>query len=476
MNRRALLQLSLFTATFGLPAVAQVSGKRKRPPTAFVKVTVIPMDEDRVVKDQTVVVMDDRIVAVGPSAVTAVPNGAAIIDGRGKYLMPGLADMHVHIRDRSDLLLYIANGVTTVRSMNGSPRHLSWRRAISTGRTPGPAMVTAGPTLVSRQSRNPNIATVTNMEDVKNVIAAQKAAGYDFIKIHDHLRAGLLESVVRTAREHELPVVGHVPFSTNLDQAIAAGLHSIEHLSGFASFLQATGSPFQGAKRPQGLRERFQAFGHMDETRIDSVARTIRDAGIWSCPTLVAMERLMPGAYAKKYLDRPEMRHLAARYAKQWGGLRQGRRRRRRGRQLAWDPAAANRAHLMRLRLVGALHSSGAKLLLGTDAMAPFVVPGFAIHDELSHLVSAGLTPFEAFRAGTSDAAEFLGQSFGLVAPGQRADLVLLTANPLDAVDNFKRRAGVMVRGHWRTEAALASLLEQRLEKMATRRSRSRSR
>ena len=454
LSRRDILRYCVAAGVLVRPGFAMASNgaaKGEAAAVAFVGVTVIPMDRERLLEAQTVIVRGDRIVAMGPAATTAAPTDARIIDGRGKFLMPGLADMHVHIRRASDLPLYLANGVTTVRNMVGTPQHLRWRKLVSEGDLPGPAMVTAGPALGGPQRRRRRArAGVLTVSEAERSVADQKESGYDFIKIYDHLTPEVYGAIVRAAARHGMTIAGHVPFAVGLDKVIAAGQRSIEHLSGFAALIQRADSPVRGRT---DWPSRFLAYSHMDDSRIGPVARSIRDAGIWSCPTLVASGRLMPGKYAGKWLSRPEMRHVDARTRKLWSVLRFRRNR-------VWDVAAADRAVNVRLKMTGALHRAGAKILLGTDAMAPFVVPGFAIHDELANLVAAGLTPFAALRAGTSGAAEFLGQPFGAVAVGRRADLLLLAGNPLKQLTTLKQPTGVMVRGRWLPAAALKRLLE----------------
>lgn len=203
-----------------------------------------------------------------------------------------------------------------------------------------------------------------------------------------------------------------------------------------------------------GWRDKIQAFNTIDASKIKAVATSMRHAGVWNCVTLVALERLVPGKQAQVWLDRAEMRFISPKQRTLWKRLRF------RDNQ-PMNLQLVKQASRIRLKMTYALHQAGAKILLGTDAMAPFVVPGFSIHDELRNLVAAGLTPYGAIRAGTRDAAEFLQglDRFGRIAIGKRADMLLLQANPLDNVDNVAKRTGVMVRGRWLPQAELHRML-----------------
>ncbi len=430
---------------------------------AFVDVNVVPMNSERILQAQTVIVGQGKIVSIGPSETTKMPENAVQVDGSGKYLMPGLVDAHVHLRQVDNLRLFIANGVTTVRNMSGSRRHVIWRRQIQHDKLLGPTIYTTGPVIngKGRSLRRSNSAVVETAAQAERVVAEQKKAGYDFIKVYDRLTAEAYRGVVSAAKKHGIPVVGHVPWSVGLDGVLAAGQRSIEHLFGFVDKIQRDDAPERGGT---AWWQRTEAFRHIEVSRMTSVARAIRDAGSWSCVTLVASDRLVPGKQAGPWLTRPEMKYLSPKLRAAWGGLRF------RGR--TWNAQLYDHAKQMRRKMTQALHDVGARVLLGTDAMSPFVVPGFSVHEELLNLVEAGLTPFKAIRAGTRDAAEFLGalDRFGTVSVGKRADLILVDGNPLKDVANVAKRVGVMVRGRWLPEAELNRMLA----KMAARFSRER--
>lgn len=423
---------------------------------AFEHVNVVPMDRERVLPDQTVVVVEGRIAAVGPSSKVAVPAGAERIDGRGRFLMPGLADMHVHIWDQRTLMLFLANGVTTVRNMWGAPRHLMWRREIEAGARLGPTIYTTGPIIDGAPPIWNGSVVVETAEDAERVVAAQKRAGYDFVKVYSMLSRDAYGALVAAAGRHGMKVVGHVPASVGLDGAFAAKQTSIEHLTGYFEASQMESSPLRGASDRRLLR---QLPAYVDEARFPAVAAATARAGAWNSVTLIVAQKFVPASEAAALLARPEMRFVPPRMRAGWDPTKDFRMRDRTARD--WE--LQRRGDILRTALVSALHRAHARILLGTDTPNPFVPPGFSIHEELRNLVGAGFTPYEAIRAGTRDASEFLGglAEFGTVERGRRADLLMVDANPLDDVANVDRLAGVMVRGRWLPAAGLRRSLDE---------------
>lgn len=420
--------------------------------TAFVHVTVVPLDIQRLVPDQTILVRDGRITAMGPSAGVAVPAGARVIDGRGKYLMPGLADMHTHLALEEDLLLYLARGVTTVRNMWGTPLHLEWRDRIKRGQMIGPTIITAGPIVDGDPPAHDGSLVALTAEDAERAVALQKQAGYDFIKVYTRLPLPAYQRLVVAAREAGMPVAGHVPRAVGLSGVLDARQASIEHLTGFLDALQAESSPVRGKFDRESLDKRIN---FVDEAMLPTLAEEVRERGVFSCPTRIVINEIAP-AEARERLGRQEMRYLKPLYPAMWDpGPRP-------------DPtpeALANmqRSNALNDRIIRALRDAGAPLLVGTDTGNPFVVPGFSMHEELELLVRAGLTPYEALRAATRGAAELLRVTgdVGSVAVGQRADLLLVSGNPLADVAHVRRLSGVMARGRWFSEGDLAALLAQ---------------
>lgn len=418
-------------------------------PTAFVGVTVVPMDGERSLPDQTVLVRRGRIAAMGPRGSIELPSGTRILSGLGRWLMPGLADMHIHAWAPNHLLLCLANGVTTVRNMFGGPLHLHWRELIRSRQMVGPRLLTAGPIVDGDPPVWPGSAVVTTAEQGRAAVRQQHEAGYDFIKVYDGIPREAWEAVVDEARLRGLQVCGHVADSAGLHRALAVSQDSIEHLSGTVEHLHTDGPDLRGI-------EGWFKFHELDDAAMAELAGRVRDAGTWSCPTLVVMDRIVPADEAARFVDEPHMRYVAPATQAMWDPSKDFRFR-------SWTDehyAGLRAGDAARRRFVGALQDAGAGLLLGTDAFNPWVVHGFAIHEELRLLVEAGLTPYEALACGTSAVGRFLGESdVGVVAEGARADLLLLEADPLLDVANLTRRVGVMADGAWFPEAELTARL-----------------
>jgi imidazolonepropionase-like amidohydrolase len=435
------------------------------PVVAFVDVNVIPMDRQRVIVGQTVVVRGDRVEAVGPTSSTRVPAGAVRIDGRGKYLMPGLAEMHAHVLpaqapgnaderlNRDIFFLYVANGITTIRAMLGAPNQLALRDRLATNQLLGPTMFVAAPSLNGTSAPNPDTAV--------KLVRAHKAAGYDLLKIHPGLSRETYDAIVRTAREVGITWAGHVPQAVGLRHAISARQSTIDHMDGYLE-----------ASIPETTAVRLQSGGtiadfirKVDESRFEELARLARAAGVWTVPTAALWENLYDTTSPDELAKRPENRYAPRAWVTNW--TNQKRNRIQQDAQQGMTPELARQFMTARRKMLKTLADVGAPLLMGTDSPQIFSVPGFSLHRELALAVSAGLTPYQVLESGSKNVGRYTAEElkldgrFGTVAPGQRADLVLLDANPLDDVGNLTRRAGVMVRGRWVSADELRAGLEE---------------
>jgi imidazolonepropionase-like amidohydrolase len=428
--------------------------------TAFVDVSVVEVASGRTSPGQTVLVDAGRIAAMGPASRVALPPFAARIDGRGRFLMPGLADMHIHIPPEAsdeasasrEFALLLAYGVTTARVMIGQPEHLLLRDKIARGELLGPTLYVAGPPVGIAPGTLPGVPKIDSPEDARRVAAEQKKAGYDCVKLLDNFARDDYDALVAGAREAGLPVVGHVPDAVGLEHALALGQDSIEHLAGYVEALIPA-----ALKDKAGLRLR-DAVDRLELERLPALAEATRQAGVANTPTLFFWRALVSVDTPEELAKRPGLELVPARLVEEWAAQR--------GQQLARDPAprgAMTRYHAVRERITKALSDAGARVLLGTDSPDFYNVPGIAALEELKLLVAAGLTPAEALRTGTTEAAAFMHgeREFGSVAPGVRADLLLLEANPLLDVGNVGRRVGVMVRGRWLSEAELRQRVAQ---------------
>lgn len=464
-SRRALVKsfpspciaLALAACVPGGAPAAAASGTvpATAPATAFVDVAVIPMDRERVLEHQTVIVRDGRIASIRGAPGAAIPPGAVRVAGAGKFLMPGLAEMHGHIPAQggsfaeSVMLLFVANGVTTVRGMLGNPAQFELRRAIDRGDIIGPTLFLASPPMSGNQVRS-------GAEGAAKV-REYKAAGYDLIKIHEGLSRETYDSIVSAARLAALRFGGHVPDEVGVWHALESGQSTIDHMDNYTDALRAADFPGMTSGSTAGGGAPSDA---VLAQRIAALAQATRRAEIAVVPTMALWEAFSAPEDSAVLAARPELRFMPPSTRAAWfktiADIR-----------AQADPAEGAAEVALRRRMLKGLQDAGATILLGTDAPQLFSVPGFSIHRELQVMRSAGLTPFQILRSGTKSVAEhidkFYGRTaarFGTVEVGERADLLLLDANPLDDVANLQRRAGVMVRGRWLPEAELRIKLE----------------
>jgi imidazolonepropionase-like amidohydrolase len=391
---------------------------------AFVKVNVIPMDREHLLWRRTVITASGKIIALGSVDSIAIPPGAKRIDGDNKlFLLPGLADMHVHLRYPSDLLLLLANGVTRVRNMRGAPFHLEWRRNVAAGTMLGPRIMTAGPVLWGNQ--NARTAAEARAE-----VDSEAAAGYDFIKVYDFLSKPAYDAIVDEAAAKHIRVAGHVPSAVGVEGVLRAHQASIEHAEQYI----------------------YNYMGDdLDDARIPVIARATAAAHAYVTPTMSIIPNYIMMADAHdSVLTLPEIRYTDPETYAWW-------------RTDVKASSAMNRMiESFQRKLVRGFRDAGVRMMAGTDFYLFGSVPGFGLHKELQEMQRAGLTPFEVLSTATRIPAEFAGDSaiLGTVAVGKDADLLVLDANPLDDVANATHRVGVMLRGRWLPAAELQKMLD----------------
>ena len=436
-----VLFLALGEATAGRAPDDSVAA---RGVVVFVGVNVLPMDSDRILRNQTVVVREGRITAVGPADEVAIPAEAQRIDGKGKYLLPGLTEMHGHVpvRDGSytfaDVsLLYVANGVTTVRGMLGHPSHLELRKQIASGELLGPAYYLSGPAV----SGNPRPwGELKTGEDGARVAREIKEAGYEAVKIHEGLAPAAYDGLMAAAKRLGLLTGGHVPNDVGLLHAIESGQGTIEHLDGYVQEMVTEDAPPPGP----GLFQ-LGLLDYVDRTRMADLVARVQQAGVGNVPTLSLYKNILSLVDPDEQAQWPPMRYVPPQVLAQWVRVKKNRIANGSGAETVEKQLSVNR------QLIKALHDAGATVYLGSDSPQIFQVPGFSLHEELRLMAEAGLTPHETLAAGTRASGEFLSKfdKFGLVKEGYRADLVLVEANPLEDLTNLERRVGVMADGRW---------------------------
>lgn len=399
---------------------------------AFVNARVVSMRVPTAASGQTVVVRRGVIAAVGPSASVAIPPGARVIDVRDRFLMPGLTDFHVHIGEQSDLLAYVAAGVTTTVNMGGANAQAlrAWRDSVRAGTLVGPDIFIGA--FLNGPLGLGGVTTVRTTEDVAAFVRNAAAARADFVKVYNSLTAEQFEAAVEVAGRHGLPLIGHAVRRVGLRRSLAMGQRVIVHAEEFI----------------------YDVLQSQDDRMIPDAVRFTKASGAAVVPNLSAYDVIgrqwgRP-SFVDSILATPEGRRLSVERVSGWRSADYVRR-----------PGGLVALPFLQ-RLTRAMQQAGVPLLLGTDSPGiPGMYAGTSIHEDLRLLVSAGLTPYEALAAGTRTAGEvardlFKSDRFGVIEPGYRADLVMLAANPLDDVANARRPLGVLTRGRWLSGADLA--------------------
>ena len=421
---------------------------------AITDVTAIPMTGDTALRDVTVVVRDGRIAEIGASRNVKVPSGARRVDGRGKYLIPGLADMHSHLYSDGDvpdsvgkyeLGVMVANGVTATRLMIGTPEHFVLRREVEAGRIAGPQLWIASPQFTGKEDVNSRV--VTTAADARAAVEEMADKGYDFIKLTLFITPTVYDAVVDEAKRQRIPVVGHVDPEVGVARALRAR-QQIEHLDNYLESVLADSAPMRASVSDRGLfRPRnWESLDWIDEAKVERIAGETARAGIFTCPTLTVFKTAFAlGQSLEEIQSRPDWRIMPVDMRELYLGAR----------EKYWAQAASEARRMryveVRNRLVKAIADSGGKIMAGSDTPEWFFGYGWTIHRELESLVAAGLTPYQALAAGTRNPAEFLHASkeWGTIEKGKRADLLLLEANPLEDIRNTARIEAVAVGGRW---------------------------
>lgn len=414
--------------------------------TVFQDVNIIDVRDGHVIKNQLVVVDSGRILSISDweeNQNTSWPESVEVIDAAGKYITPGLAEMHAHIpspdqgEDWIDdvLFLYVANGVTTIRGMLGHPRHLQLREDAANNSILSPRIYT------SSTSFNGN--SVPDPETARQKVIESKEAGYDFLKFHPGITQDVHDEIIRTAKEVGIPYAGHVSTDVGIRHALESDYATVDHVDGFLEGLVPASADV--APDENGF------FGYnftdlADRSRIPEIVELSKQHGVWVVPTQALFERWFSDIPAGQLAEDPEMKYMPASTIESWVNRKN---------QLTEGPGFEsekwNTFNDIRRQMIYQLQHNGQGLLLGSDAPQVFNVPGFSIHHEIQYMLEAGLTPLEVLQTGTINTARYFDQEgeFGEIIENASADFLLSEGNPLEDLGHLENPDGVMVRGRW---------------------------
>ncbi|MFN1835531.1 amidohydrolase family protein [Balneola sp. MJW-20] len=405
-------------------------------PKAFTNVQVVDVETGDIIPGQTVIISGDRIHATGPVSEISIPENAEVIDGGGRYLMPGLAEMHGHVPPTippanfpdyynedyvtSTLFLYVAAGITTVRGMLGYEDQLSLKEKVNSGEWIGPNLYLAGPSF--------NGNSVSSPEQAEEKVSNQFEEGWDLLKVHPGLTPEEYDAMANTANELGIRFGGHVPADVGIVHALEMGQETMDHIDGYFLYLQ---------QFPQD---------EWDPKMKEVVAMT-KEAGAWIVPTQALWETIIGAGDYEAMADYEELKYIPEAVRTNY---------------INWVENTlttnanynADNAELeaeWRQKILSEMYEQDVKILMGTDAPQLFSVPGFSIHRELPYMSDAGMSNLDIIRSGTDAVGAYFSNedTFGLIKEGHRADLILLEGNPLEDLGNLKDHSGVMVQGRW---------------------------
>jgi hypothetical protein len=426
-----------------LGSCKEIPVQKKSSATLISDISILDVSTGEIIEHQSIEIDEGKIRRI--SGILEDTTGfQTVIDGTGKFLMPGLAEMHAHIpappisqeQLEETLFLYLSNGITTIRGMLGHPSHLELKKLVAQGEVLGPRIFTSSPSL--------NGNTVRTSEEAKVKVTQYQKDGYDFLKIHPGILRPVFDQIVATAKEVNIPFAGHVPVDVGIRHALESGYASIDHVDGFLEGLVPKSARVN--PRENGF------FGYnftmlADTTLIPSLVALSKENKVWIVPTQSLFERWFAPVSADQLLNEPEMIYMPVTTLTNW----KIRKEQTMGEDTNFTVPQWERFNAIRLHLIKALQDNGYGILLGSDAPQLYNVPGFSIHHEMQGMVHAGITPLQIIQSGTLNPAIYFDQQevFGQIKEGMVADLLLLRGNPLEDIKVLKKLDGVMLGGVW---------------------------
>lgn len=415
-------------------------------------VNIINVRDGSIISNQHVFVDSGKIVRI--SNELRIPKNVNVINGEGKFLLPGLAEMHAHIPSpqwgRSNLnetlFLYLSNGITTIRGMLGHPVHLELREQALNNEIVSPRIFTSSPSV--------NGNTVRTVEEAREKITAYKEAGYDFLKMHPGLKLEVFNEIVKTAKEVGISYAGHVSVDVGIRNALESGYASVDHIDGFLEGLvpakenvDPTTNGFFG----------FNFTDLADPNNVDDLVSMARRNKVWIVPTQSLFERWFSPLDADSIGATLEMQYMPKSTVENWVNSKKNLINN------GFDVEKWRTFDQIRKKLLFDLQRDGYGMLLGSDAPQVFNVPGFSIHHEIKGMLNAGITPLEAIQAGTINPAKFFNMEgqFGEIIEGASADFILLQSNPLENMESLRNQDGVMYRGQWLSREVIDAQLAE---------------
>jgi len=442
-------RLVIIGAILSLISCNQAQDKISDTAILISNVTVIDVITGELISDRQIVIDSGKIKKI----VANIENKEVyktIIDGQGKYALPGLAEMHAHIpspptskeRTEETLFLYLSNGITTIRGMLGHPSHLELRKAAERGELLSPRIFTSSPSL--------NGNSVTTTEEARDKVISYKNEGYDFLKIHPGIKRDVFDVLVKTANEVGITFSGHVPVDVGIEHALKSKYASIDHVDGFLEGLV----PASANVNPNDNGFFGYNFTKLaDTSKIDEIVELSKSNKVWIVPTQSLFERWFAPIDGETLLQQPEMKYMSTSTLANW----KVRKEESTGPDTNFDKKQWETFIDIRRKLINSINKKGQGLLLGSDAPQLFNVPGFSIHHEIDGMSASGLSPMEIIQSGTVNPARFFDMEtvFGQLKEGMAADILLVNSNPVEDIGALKDLTGVMVRGVWLSKEAI---------------------